>query len=138
MKLFRTPHIRPLIAVASSVLLAVISTPYLYADPNVSVQAGANAAKGDGQPALLFGQMGIFTSVTNTLLFLIGAISVIMIIVGGLRYTTSGGNSTSVTGAKNTILYAIVGLIIAILAFAIVNYVLTTLSGAGVGSPTAT
>jgi hypothetical protein len=83
-------------------------------------------------------QMRIFTTVTNTLLFLIGAISVIMIIVGGLRYTTSGGNSTSVTGAKNTILYAIVGLIIAMLAFAIVNYVLTTLSGAGVGSPTTT
>lgn len=58
------------------------------------------------------------------MLFLVGAVSVIMVVVGGLRYVISGGNSASVGAAKNTILYAIVGLVIALLAYAIVNFVI--------------
>jgi hypothetical protein len=77
-----------------------------------------------GTPDKLFGDGSIFTTIVNVLLFLIGAISVIMLIVGGIRYTISNGDSGAVTSAKNTILYAIVGLIIAFLAFAIVNWVL--------------
>jgi uncharacterized membrane protein len=53
-----------------------------------------------------------------------GFIAVIMIIVGGLRYITSGGNDSAVAGAKNAILYAIVGLVIVILAQVIVHFVL--------------
>jgi hypothetical protein len=91
-------------------------------------QAGIDCARGEGTPAQLFdGPGSIFTTIVNVLLFLIGAISVIMLIYGGIRYTTSGGNSASVTAAKNTILYAIIGLIIAFLAFAVVNYVLNAL-----------
>ncbi len=62
--------------------------------------------------------------VINTLLFIVGAVSVIMIIVGGIRYTISGGNTSSITAAKNTILYAVIGLVVAIIAFAIVNWVI--------------
>lgn len=89
------------------------------------IQAGIGCARGDDTPANLFtGEDSIFKTIVNVLLFLIGAISVIMLIYGGIRYTTSGGNSANVTAAKNTILYAIIGLIIAFLAFAIVNFVL--------------
>ncbi len=91
---------------------------------NNSTLNGINSAKGDGVPDTLFGDDSIFTTVVNILLFIIGAISVIMLIWGGIRYTTSAGNSASVTSAKNTIMYAIIGLIIAFLAFAIVNWVL--------------
>lgn len=63
------------------------------------------------------------SKVVNFLLFLIGIISVIMIIYGGIQYSLSAGDSGKVTSAKNTILYAIVGLIVAMLAFAIVNFV---------------
>jgi len=88
-------------------------------------QAGIDCARGEGTPGQLFdGPGSIFTTIVNVLLFLIGAISVIMLIYGGIRYTTSGGNSASVTAAKNTIMYAIIGLIIAFLAFAVVNWVL--------------
>mgnify|MGYP004496626263 CR=1 FL=1 len=88
-------------------------------------QAGIECARGVNTPGELFdGPGSIFTTIVNVLLFLIGAISVIMLIYGGIRYTTSGGNSANVTAAKNTILYAIVGLIIAFLAFAVVNWVL--------------
>jgi len=62
--------------------------------------------------------------VINTLLSILGTIAVIMIIVAGIRYTTSGGDSSSTKAAKDTILYAVVGLAVAASAFAIVNYVL--------------
>jgi len=62
--------------------------------------------------------------VVNALLFVVGILSVIMIIVGGFRYVTSAGNASAVTGAKNTIIYAVIGLVVAFLAFAIVNWVL--------------
>lgn len=70
---------------------------------------------------------GFITRIINILLFLIGAISVIMIVVGGLRYVVSGGDSGAVNGAKNTILYAVVGLIVAFMAYAIVNFVVKNL-----------
>ncbi len=89
-----------------------------------ALQNGVDAARGTGVPTALFGDTGIITTITNTLLFVVGALAVIMIIFGGIRYATSGGNAASVTAAKNTILYAIVGLIIAFLAFAAVNWVL--------------
>jgi ABC-type Fe3+ transport system permease subunit len=47
-----------------------------------------------------------------------------MLIWGGIRYTTSAGNQNSVTAAKNTILYAIIGLVVAVFAYAIVNWVI--------------
>ena len=91
------------------------------------IQAGVTCANpGDGSvPQNLFtGPDSVFKTIVNVLLFLIGAISVIMLIYGGIRYTISGGNSANVTAAKNTILYAIIGLIVAFLAYAIVNWVL--------------
>lgn len=62
--------------------------------------------------------------VVNILLFVLGAIAVVMIVIGGIRYATSGGDQSAITSAKNTILYAVVGLVVAILAYAIVNFVL--------------
>ncbi len=62
-------------------------------------------------------------NIVNVLLYIIGAISVVMIIIGGLLMVTSHGDSSSLTKAKNTILYAVVGLIVAFLAYAIINWV---------------
>ena len=89
-----------------------------------SIMEGVDAARGTDVPSDLFGNAGIITTITNTLLFLAGALAVIMVIIGGFRYVTSAGNSSSVTAAKNTILYAIIGLIVAFLAYAAVNWVL--------------
>lgn len=61
-------------------------------------------------------------TVINIILFIVGIIAVIMIIVGGIRYVLSGGDASGVQGAKNTILYAVIGLVVALLAFAIVNF----------------
>jgi hypothetical protein len=102
----------------------------------LTIGDGANSARGADQAATLFGTAGIFTTVTNVLLFVVGAISVIMIVIGGLRYVLSGGDSSNVTTAKNTILYAIVGLVVAMLAYAIVNFVLESFLPGGSGTGT--
>lgn len=92
------------------------------------LQGGANSARGTDQQADLFGDSGVFKTITNVMLFVIGAISVIMLIIGGIRYVLSGGDSSAITAAKNTILYAVVGIVVAILAFAIVNFVIGSFS----------
>ncbi len=63
-------------------------------------------------------------AITNVILYIAGAASIIMIVIGGLRYVVSGGNPSATNDAKNTILYAVVGLVISVSAYAIVNYVL--------------
>jgi cytochrome bd-type quinol oxidase subunit 2 len=66
----------------------------------------------------------IIRDVINIFSLVVGVIAVIMIIIGGVKYITSGGDSGNVTGAKNTILYAIIGLVIVALAQTIVFFVL--------------
>lgn len=116
-------------------LLAVVFLPTTTFAFDLGINDGANAARGADQVSDLFGATGILTTITNVLLFVVGAISVVMVIVGGFRYVVSGGNTANVTTAKNTILYAVVGLIIAIMAYALVNFVITSFApGAGGGS----
>lgn len=62
-------------------------------------------------------------TVVGILLFLIGVIAVIAIIIGGIRYTTSNGDAGQTKAAKDTIMYAVIGLIVAIMAYAIVRWV---------------
>lgn len=117
----------------SSILSTFACTAYVHAASPVT--AGVNAARGDDQPAMLFGDAGVFSTISNVLLFIVGAIAVIMIVIGGLRYVISGGDTTQVQAAKNTILYALVGVIVAILAYAAVNFVVASFipSGATTG-----
>jgi hypothetical protein len=121
--------------VMCATLVLVVFGIIFYADSAsaLNIFEGVNAARGEGQPSQLFGDGSIFTTIVNVLLFIIGALSVIMLIIGGFRYTLSGGNSSNVTAAKNTILYAIVGLVIAFLAFAVINFVLTAVAPGGSG-----
>lgn len=103
----------------------------------LTVQEGADAARADGMPADLVGVDGVFTRITSIALYIIGAISVLMLIWGGLRYILSGGDSKKITDAKNTILYAILGLAIAFLSYAIIRFVLNAI-GAPLDAPDAT
>lgn len=63
-------------------------------------------------------------NVVDVLTFLIGAIAVIMIVIGGLRYVLSGGDSSATKSAKDTIIYASVGLVVTVMAYAIVRFVI--------------
>jgi hypothetical protein len=71
----------------------------------------------------------LLTQVINIFSIIVGIIAIIMIIYGGLKYITSGGDSGNVSGAKNTIIYALVGLVIVALAQFIVHFVLGKATG---------
>lgn len=72
----------------------------------------------------LFGSGSIFNNIVNVIIFVVGALSVFMIVIGGLRYVLSGGDSAGVKSAKDTILYALVGVGVAIFAWTIVTFVI--------------
>ena len=75
-------------------------------------------------------------TIVNTLLFIIGALSVVMIVYGGFRYVTSAGEASAVSAAKNTIIYAVVGLVVALLAYAIADFVIDIFSDeSGIAAP---
>ena len=69
----------------------------------------------------------------NTAFIWAGIICVIIIIVAGLTFITAAGNPSAIARAKTMIIYAVIGLAVAILSYAIVNFVINTSSGKGVG-----
>ena len=71
------------------------------------------------------------TGVINGVIGVLGFVCVVVMIVGGVNYMISAGDANKVTKAKNTILYGLIGLVICVLAFAIVNFVITNIIGGG-------
>lgn len=67
-------------------------------------------------------------NILSTVFVWMGIISVIVIIIGGIKYMTSQGDPGKVKSAKDTILYAIIGLVVSVLAYAIVNFILRAVS----------
>ncbi len=67
------------------------------------------------------------TNVINIILTILGMIAVIMIVIGGIRYTTSNGNASQTKEAKDTIIYAVIGIVVAVMSYAIVNFVISRL-----------
>ena len=137
------------IALASSTLLAPALVPAFastVAADNISgsvcqginnaANTGANANSTDCGTAGNKGSTDlskIAATIVNIFSIIVGIVAVIMIIYGGFKYITSGGDSGNVSGAKNTLIYAIVGLIIVALAQFIVHYVLNTATSATTG-----
>lgn len=120
--------------ITTAATLALLRVSTSVAQVQGGVSAGAQAAHGTGQPTDIFGDGAIFTTIVNLMLFIIGAVAVIMLIYGGFRYVISGGNAASVTAAKNTILYAIVGVIVALLAYAVIDFVILNIQSGATGT----
>ena len=108
--------------VVPTVAFAVV--PAASAEGDFTLKGGVSSAQGAGVDNVAADPESLVKQFVNIFLFAVGALSVIMLIWGGIRYTTSAGDSNKVTAAKNTVLYAIVGLVVAILAYAIVNMVI--------------
>ena len=106
--------------IANSVCKGVLSTETGTISPDTTVQDCEKT--GDGSFGFLVQR------IINIFSVVVGAVSVIMIIIGGFRYIISGGDSNGVGAAKNTILYAIVGLVIVIFAQLIVRFILTSVT----------
>ncbi len=133
------------IALASSTLLVPALVPAFVATASADIisnvcngsnqASGSNASSsstncgtaGSGTNDL----RGLAANIVNIFSIIVGIVAVIMIIYGGFRYITSGGESASVGNAKNTLIYAIVGLIIVALAQFIVHFVLNAAGNSG-------
>jgi magnesium-transporting ATPase (P-type) len=87
------------------------------------LQCGADAASGDKTPLQTY-----IKRIVEILTYVIGAVSVVYIIIGAFKYVTANGEAASITSAKNTILYAVIGLVVAVTAYAIVGFVTTALA----------
>lgn len=104
------------VAFADNISNAVCGGTNIAANGTASIDC---STQGSGQSVA-----ALATRIVNLLSIIVGVVAVIMIIVGGFRYITSGGESGNVSGAKNTLIYAIVGLVIVALAQFIVHFVL--------------
>ncbi|MCB9834673.1 hypothetical protein H6792_01415 [Candidatus Nomurabacteria bacterium] len=93
-----------------------------------TIQGGVNCAVNNVEDIDKSKTIGeVFSSVTQVLLVVIGIASVIVIIIAGLRMVFSQGDPKAFESARNTILYAIIGIVIALLSYAIINFVLTSI-----------
>lgn len=90
---------------------------------------GANCGEGESELT------STIQVVINILLFVIGVASVIMLVVGALRYTLSAGDAQAAASAKNTIIYAIIGIVVAVMAFLIASFIFDQVSGDGGSAP---
>ena len=105
----------------------------LVSQPAYAACSGSNTAKGQVQQGIgatgsdcdTDGVTSFVRTIVKILSIVVGIAAVIMIIVSGMKYITSGGDSGKVSSAKSTLIYAIIGLIIAALAQFLVHYVLT-------------
>ena len=104
------------------VLTAVspVSLP-VYAGSREEAQNGAKLVDGGGSAKQDLPD--IITTIINVMLFIAAALAVIMIIYGGIRYITAHGDEKQGKVAKDTIVYSVAGLIIAILAYALVTFI---------------
>lgn len=106
----------------SFIPLSVAAQPQSVCDG--AALAGSDVNCDDNQLEPSDNQFGkLVRTVINTLSIVVGAVSVVMIIIGGFRYVVSGGDSGGVSGAKNTILYALIGLIVVLFAQVLVQFV---------------
>jgi Type IV secretion system pilin len=96
---------------------------------NLDITGDTKACNETGKKTAAEELEATISAVVNILSVIVAVASVIMIILGGFRYVTSGGDSGSVGNAKNTIIYALVGLVIVALAQLIVKFVVAKLAG---------
>lgn len=114
-------------------LLSVVSPLVSAADPLFEDVCSGDAANSpvcqdaNGGGNSIFGSGGVLVQVVNILTIIIGVAAVIVIIIAGIQYMLSTGDATKTNNAKNAILYALVGLGVAIAARVIVPFILTRL-----------
>ena len=116
----------PLMLAPSTVFAANCNTITQKVYNGTNAATGSSSTCGSSTDTISSGVKSIAITVIDILSLVVGIVAVIMIIYGGFRYITSGGESGSVSSAKNTLIYAIVGLILVALAQVIVHWVLNT------------
>lgn len=94
-----------------------------------TAQERTSAVCADKNPATnpLSGNGGLILNLTQIVAYIAGAAAVILLIIGGIRYITSGGDAANIKSAKDTVIHAIVGLVIIVLAQSLIVFVVNRL-----------
>lgn len=111
----------------SALAVTFLSLPALAETPSEVITRAACATNPSAlgcNGKTVFGADSIFNNGIAVVIGVIASVSVVMVVIGGLRYVLSGGDSAGIKSAKDTILYALVGLGVSLVAFFIVSFVI--------------
>lgn len=111
----------PALSIVGAVALVPATSFAACSTPQECAKEGVKTADTGGKAT---SAKDLIQSIVNILLFITGAVAVIMIVIGGLKYVTSNGEASQTKSAKDTIMYSVIGLVVAILAYAIVTFVI--------------
>jgi hypothetical protein len=110
------------VALSASIVFAQSPFQTLCSQSNADNSAVCTDSKSSTNP--ISGPNGIILDVANIIAFAAGVAAIIMIIVSGIRYITANGESNSISSAKNTLIYSIVGIVVIVSARAIIGFVI--------------
>jgi hypothetical protein len=113
-------------------LLVLLIAPSVYAQTDVFEEAcrsNPNAAlcQAKDEDTPIAGEDGLIIRVARLIATIVGVVAVIVIIIGGLQYMLAAGDSAKINNAKNAILYALIGLVVAVIAQFIILFVIGAL-----------
>ena len=131
-------NIKILFATFAMVLASMVLPINVFADDPVcdseTISAEVKAASGCENNATTATMESVIKNILEAIIGVAGFVAVAYVIVGGVNYMTASGDAPKITKAKNTILYALIGLIICALAFAIVNWTIDVVNNSGSSS----
>ena len=113
-----------ILAIMIPQIMLVNSSNLVFADAKTQIESAVNEVGGTDNKTDAKGFIG---NIIKTMLFAVGVLAVIVIIFAGLTFVVSAGNSQTIQKARTTIIYAVVGLVVSILSYAIVNFVVGSL-----------
>ena len=111
-------------AIIAPQMILASSSNLVFADAKTQIESAVNEVGGSENKTDVKGFIG---NIIKTMFFAVGVLSVIVIIFAGVTFVMSAGNSQTIQKAKTTIIYAVIGLIVSILSYAIVNFVVSSL-----------
>ena len=111
-------------AIIAPQMILASSSNLVFADAKTQIESAVNEVGGSENKTDVKGFIG---NIIKTMFFIVGVLAVIVIIFAGVTFVMSAGNSQTIQKAKTTIIYAVIGLIVSILSYAIVNFVVSSL-----------
>lgn len=111
-------------AIIAPQMILASSSNLVFADAKTQIESAVNEVGGNENKTDVRGFIG---NIIKTMFFVVGVLAVIVIIFAGVTFVMSAGNSQTIQKAKTTIIYAVIGLIVSILSYAIVNFVVSSL-----------
>ena len=111
-------------AIIAPQMILASSSNLVFADAKTQIESAVNEVGGSENKTDIKGFIG---NIIKTMFFVVGVLAVIVIIFAGVTFVMSAGNSQTIQKAKTTIIYAVIGLIVSILSYAIVNFVVSSL-----------